>query len=441
LLLLGKPGTAKSEIGRRLGILVKGRFFERLVTRFSVPEELFGPLSLRGLEQDEYRRQTDGYLPTATVAFVDEIFKANSAVLNSLLTLLNERTFDNGSQRVRVPLLCLIGASNELPEDEQLDALYDRFLLRRNVQQVSADGLLQLLSASSRSMQHFAHADAIMLQRLFDVGTLAQIRRDAHANTNVPDAVHHVLRDVRTWLHRSGMNNVSDRRMTRAVRMLQVAAYTSGRRQVTLQDCLLLEHVLWSHPDHASVVRAWLVDRITPAADGAAVDGAAGDGQLDTIFAELCRTAYNNAFLQADGNVAHEQLARLCDTIRTQARLAAQREQAAKGGGLHSVWLSVTDVGEVSEQASHAARADRMSALELLRDALRMSSAAEEKAPPQVLARMLPGRWTTLAKNARERALSTERRLRSAIPPCGHRIARAHCRDCMQSMFGVVEGA
>jgi MoxR-like ATPase len=84
-------------------------------------------------------RKTDGYLPTAEVAFVDEIFKANSAILNALLTLLNERLFDNGNQRLPVPLLCLVGASNELPESEELDALYDRFLIRRTVAQVSAE--------------------------------------------------------------------------------------------------------------------------------------------------------------------------------------------------------------------------------------------------------------------------------------------------------------
>ena len=147
LLLLGPPGTAKSELGRRLSAVCGGAsFFERLLTRFSVPEELFGPLSMRGLENDQYVRQTDGYLPTATVAFVDEVFKANSAILNSLLTILNERLFDNGNERVEVPLLCLVGASNELPESEELDALYDRFLLRCAVEQVSAAGLGDLLA-------------------------------------------------------------------------------------------------------------------------------------------------------------------------------------------------------------------------------------------------------------------------------------------------------
>ncbi|PNH10715.1 hypothetical protein TSOC_002522 [Tetrabaena socialis] len=144
LLLLGPPGTAKSELSRRLSSLCGGTYFERLLTRFSVPEELFGPLSMKGLENDLYVRQTNGYLPTSEVAFVDEIFKANSAILNALLTLLNERLFDNGNQRLRAPLLCLVGASNEMPESEELDALYDRFLIRRTVGQVSNGQLYKL---------------------------------------------------------------------------------------------------------------------------------------------------------------------------------------------------------------------------------------------------------------------------------------------------------
>ncbi|KAK9791127.1 hypothetical protein WJX73_003201 [Symbiochloris irregularis] len=95
ILFIGPPGTAKSELGRRLASLCAGSFFERLLTRFSVPEELFGPLSMRALENDQYLRITSGYLPEAHVAFLDEVFKANSAILNSLLTLMNERQFDN----------------------------------------------------------------------------------------------------------------------------------------------------------------------------------------------------------------------------------------------------------------------------------------------------------------------------------------------------------
>jgi len=149
VLLIGPPGTAKSELARRLSNICKGTYFERLMSSFTVPEELFGPLSMRALEEDHYVRQIEGYLPDCQVAFIDEIFKANSAILNTLVTILNERLYDNGNHRYRIPLLCLVGASNELPNSDELDALYDRFLFRRKVRQLSDKGLWDLISSKS----------------------------------------------------------------------------------------------------------------------------------------------------------------------------------------------------------------------------------------------------------------------------------------------------
>lgn len=280
LLLLGPPGTAKSELGRRLSKLCRGKYFERLLTRFSVPEELFGPLSMRALENDEYFRQTEGYLPTAEVAFVDEIFKANSAILNTLLTILNERLFDNGSSRTRVPLLCLVGASNELPESEELDALYDRFLVRRQVGQVSPAGLMEMLTSRTGAGAYQAaklghpgvsasedEEDGIstLSMPLLTAEDFENTRRHAESTVHVPAEILNIVADLRTYLQDACEPPVyvSDRRLVKSVALLQVAAFTSGRSYVTPKDCMLLQHVLWNRPEEAEKIYEWLLKALT----------------------------------------------------------------------------------------------------------------------------------------------------------------------------------
>lgn len=147
VLLVGPPGSAKSALVVAFSKAVAGtKYFEWLLGRFTVPEELFGPMSLKGLENEEYRRVTTGKLPEADVAFLDEVFKAGGAILNTLLSVLNERKFYNNGAPVSVPLRMVVGASNELPDGAELGALYDRFVVRYWIDYLgSADNFVRMV--------------------------------------------------------------------------------------------------------------------------------------------------------------------------------------------------------------------------------------------------------------------------------------------------------
>ena len=255
LLLIGPPGTAKSLVARRLHLAFTGATcFERLLTRFSVPEELFGPLSIKGLEEDRYERLTESYLPAASIAFLDEIFKANSAILNALLTLLNEREFDNGTRRERTPLMAVVGASNELPEDEELDALFDRFLLRLHVGPVSKDGFPDLLNLRGEAAPEVP--EALRLTK----ADLDRVRKAA-GDVRVPEDVAALLCDLREWCAAEEIP-VSDRRWRKVVKLLQTSALTNGREAASIWDCWLLQHCLWSNAEDRMKIYDWYADRV-----------------------------------------------------------------------------------------------------------------------------------------------------------------------------------
>jgi MoxR-like ATPase len=244
LLIIGPPGTAKSMLADELCRRIEGaNYFQWLLTRFTTPEEIFGAVSLKALEQDDYRRVTDHKLPEAHISFLDEIFKANSSILNAILTLINERLFHNGKAVGRVPLLTLFGASNELPEEEELTALYDRFLLRFVVNYISEDfRFLRMLESQAQPSR-----TTLTLAELTDLQQ--QVR-----NVPIPSHVYRGIADIRRELNKKNIQ-ASDRRYRQSLALLQAHAYLAGDEEVQEKNLFFLEHVLWRDPAEHELVR------------------------------------------------------------------------------------------------------------------------------------------------------------------------------------------
>ena len=243
LLLLGPPGTAKSLLVRNVCERVRGAgYFERLLTRFSTPEELFGPLSLSALEKDQYLRITAGTLVEAHIAFLDEVFKANSAILNSLLTLINERVYHEAGQVLPVPLLSIFGASNELPEGEELNALYDRFLLRVTVPYLADDESVRKLLAlfPAKPSAALTLKDLEAAQKQVQALPLSDDAREA-------------IITIKHGLEEEGIA-ASDRRWKSCATLVRAKAFLEGQQQTTSDHCEILTHALWAEPSQIRVV-------------------------------------------------------------------------------------------------------------------------------------------------------------------------------------------
>jgi len=244
-LLLGPAGTGKSALARGLSEALSGAsYFEWLMTRFSTPEEVFGPVSMTALKNDSFRRVTTGKLPEASVAFLDEIFKANSAILNALLAVLNERVYHNDGKAQAVPLVTCVGASNELPEGPELAALWDRFVLRYWTKYVerpeSFEAILTrgagtcgvtLSSAEWTTAQ--AEVDSVLLGKPA-IASLFNLRRE---------------------LQQAGVE-ASDRRWRKAAQLVKAAAWLDGCREVGEEHFQVLEACLWNTPEQIEAVRA-----------------------------------------------------------------------------------------------------------------------------------------------------------------------------------------
>ncbi len=262
MVLIGPPGTAKSMVARRVAQHIQtsdgahppgdgtNSYFEYLLTKFSTPEEIFGPLSITELKADRFRRNTAGYLPTAQVAFLDEIFKSSSSILNALLTILNERIFHNGNQPQRVPLRSLISASNELPSgQDELSALYDRFLIRCFVGPVPEEHLHLLFNAPGAAHQ----ARVQLTQR--DFQTVDAAAQQVGISPEVGEAIRGIWAAHKEAFKEDRREYLSDRRLVKLLKLLRVSAATNQRTEVDLSDAMLLQHCLWNHPDNMAKVR------------------------------------------------------------------------------------------------------------------------------------------------------------------------------------------
>ena len=245
--LLGLPGTAKSEVSRRLKLVFKdATSFEYLMSRFSTPDEIFGPVSIRKLKDaDIYERQIEDYLPDADVVFLDEIWKAGPAIQNSLLTVLNERIYKNGKTTIKLPMKLLVAASNEIPEaGSGLEALWDRFIVRSISECVKKeDNFYQLMRKTSSDVPQIP--DNLLITTDLYANWQKQIQ-----DVTISKDILLYLTQLRKLLAQKDEEDhniyVSDRRWTKIGKLLRTSAFLNGRKEIIWSDLLLLRHCIWN---------------------------------------------------------------------------------------------------------------------------------------------------------------------------------------------------
>jgi MoxR-like ATPase len=247
LFLLGPPGTAKSALVQQLGRRIEGQVFDYLLTRFTEPNELFGPFDIRRLREGELVTNTEGMLPEASLIFLDELLNANSAILNSLLMVLNERVFRRGRETRRLPLLMVVGASNRLPEDDALTALFDRFLLRVRCDNVPEPRIREVLDAGWKLDQGLANSHATLsvkeienVQALIGDVDLAAVRKP--------------YIELIGKLRNAGIP-ISDRRAVKLQKLIAASAILCGRQQANTTDLWVLRYI-WDTEEQREVLAA-----------------------------------------------------------------------------------------------------------------------------------------------------------------------------------------
>lgn len=303
LLLIGPPGTAKTAIINCYTNLIDAQEFTYLLTRFTEPSELFGPLDVAAFQQGTYHICTQGMLPEAQIVFLDEVFQGSSAILNSLLTILNERKFYNGSQRQAVPLICLIGASNSVPDDPSLHAFADRFVLRLEVNKVEDSQIDELLQQGWELERERIEADklatanqavskvlpSVKLQDILELhGKLMEVNI-----SNIQPAYGQLVREMRV----EGID-FSDRRVVKGLKLIAGATLLRGAASAESIDLWPLFH-LWDRPEEADVLKTVLNPRL----EEAGLDSIKISRPVAEIIMDLETLAAQKPYLSSESSV------------------------------------------------------------------------------------------------------------------------------------------
>jgi MoxR-like ATPase len=263
MVIVGPPGTAKSAMIDMFAKLIDAKYFEYLLTRFTEPNELFGPVDISAFREGRYTRRLENMLPTAEVVFLDEIFKSNSAILNSLLHVINERKFQNGPEVVPVPLISLYAASNEVPNDENLAAMFDRFLVRVLSDNLDSYHFHELMKKGialelRKMMGRRAPGEAVRtgapadLRPVISANDLRAIQQNFDKFMAFPEEFLTKYKGLVFQIRSEGIS-ISDRRAVKLLKLFAASAVFDGRTRVHDGDFFILRHI-WNNLDQVELL-------------------------------------------------------------------------------------------------------------------------------------------------------------------------------------------
>lgn len=292
--LYGPPGTAKSLISRRIACAFEQpTYFEYLMNRFSTPEEVFGPVSIKALKEDHYIRKTDSYLPKAEFAFLDEIWKSSPAILNTLLTLINEHIFRNGETIEKAPLKALIAASNETPDANQgLEALYDRFIVRLMVGPILETRHFNQLLNSKPTEAKIDVPSALQVKSSEWTEWMTQLHQVKLSTETL--TIIHLIREQLDQQYETLKVYISDRRWQRAAMLMKAAAFFNGRKETNHSDALLLQHCLWTHEENRQPVWDIVAEAVKACGFDSGIDLAVLDKEKEALDKEINKELYHS---------------------------------------------------------------------------------------------------------------------------------------------------